>query len=1292
MSATSSHRRRSRFSRRGARIAVLAVVVLAIALTIGRVLWMRGGERKEGWRQHDEALVLFEAERYEEAIAAYRAILERSPDDKIARFNLGLALVRTGESSGWDEIQAVAAADTGFDAAQLALVDRAVDLGDLSEAVQRLTLVVERPPYPPGARARLAELMLATGRRAAAMRELRRVVESGDGGPLVTASAAIRLAREHGRQADLHESPAAERRRERQAYQVAIQEIERSGVFSQPPDAWDAETIAISTLRPFALAALGRQEEALGAVALALDAPLDASRRATLRVLRAQLLWLEGDAQRAERELADALAEEQAPDPQAYRAAADLYESRGFRARAVEVLRSGVANHPSDEALRLSLARVLFLSGQADEAESVLRGDDEYPTSDAALLFLGDLRRYVGNRDGARNAYTILQERRPHRLDVRLRLASVDAQHRFEGGTSAADAAAALEDAASAALERDPDDAEALLARARARLLRLGEDAGADALRPVIDDLVRVIDADPLQFEAHILLAHVRSRIGYHQDAAVGLERVLARLPVERPFLRILLSRAYLGMGASQAALEQARRAVDGLGDDSRALLAVVDAASMAGERDAAVEALVRLTRVEPDEVSYHVTLAVIHVQAGDAAAADTWFASAEAIAESRPDEDERARELKEIASARAAAYLDRGDERGALTTLERLLERYPSRAEAHVAHGRLLLALGQAAGAERAFQTAVGLAPESLLPRRALVDLWCDRGELTAELTDVVRRMREVGGPAPMVLYAEGRLAFLQGDLQVARTKLEECAQDLADDADVQYALGIVLSQTGRLDASVTALERAVSLAPRSERARDALARARFALARELARRGRIRAARDLLAGTVRADPGAERPRRALAGLIGMTEGVEVSEQRIREMLSRNPDDVVLRQMLAAALVRSGDHAGATRELLRVAEGAPEDWTVWASLSLVRLRMEDHEGAARFADRARQAAPDDPRSLGPTLQLLTTTGRMAQAQRLLDEAVAAAPDEPQLYLLRALLHARNERYEDVVADASRALELSPSMTAAGHLAVYSLRYGMRDAARAEAFARSCADRAPDVAEYVFLIGWLAADRGDDEAALSALIPLAAREPPHQVAIDAVAMLLLRAQRTAEARENLARGLSVNPENPNFHYLHAQSLLQDAVAAGDAEVLGSERSAVIASLERTLELAPAHHTARNNLAFVLMAEEERRAEALDHALRAVDDAPRHAAYRDTLGTIQLRMDRAAEALETFRGALATIAESRMELDRQMDAAGGEPDATLRRFRRRLERQEAEIRGHFEEAQRLSGGE
>ena len=1293
--SSSPSRRRSGLARRPVRIALLVIVGLGVAITAARVVWLRRGADagRERWRLHDEAMLLFEAEQYEEAAAAYRRVLVDKPTDRTARFNLGLCLVRIGDDTGWAEIEAVAEEDSNFDDAQVALADRAMSRGDVRTAIDHLMIAIDRPPEPPGARWHLAELLIAAGRRGEAMEHLRRVIEQ-DGDEdfaLFRASAAIALAREHGRQADLHRSPLDERARESRYYRHALQEIERTRVLDRAPEDWDERSMAIAALHPFALAALGKNEEALGSIELALRAPLDGGVRAELRVLRAQLFWLEGDAVRADAELAAAIESRGAIDAQGYLAAADLLESRGFRERAAEVLRRGVSLHTRDERMRISLARLLFLSGRVDEAAGVLAGSTEAPATDAMELFRGDLERYRGDRGSARTIYASLLQSDPQRLDVQIRLASLDAQAAFEDGTADVTAIDALENVATEALASRPSDAEAGLALARARILRLRVTPEADRaaeLTDIRDVLVRAIDSDPLLFEAHIVLAHVQLQLGNRYEAALGLERVIAALPVERPLLRVLLSDAYRGLGAHERALEEARLAVDGLGEDPRALGVLVSAARLAGQRDIALDALRRLIVVEPEHLAHRLDVAYLLSDAGDVAGAEACFAEAKRLTMEIADEEERASRLQQIAGVEATTYAARGDVGGARRAFEQILERFPGRVDAQIAYGRLLRATGSPDEAERYFQDALAVEPDSLRARRELVDLWADSGELTPALVEVVKRMRVLGGDAALVLYCEGRIAALQDDLQLARERLERCVQGIPDDADAQYALGVVLSRAGRLEDSVAALERASALAPGSVRVRDTLARARFALARELARLGRVNAARSLLEGVVEADPDAAEPRRALAGLLGLTLDVDIGEPQIREMLARDPDDAVVRRMLATALIQKNDFAAASRELLRVAEAEPGDWTVWSTLSLVRLRLGDEAGAERWATRAREAAPDDPRSMAPRLQLLVHQGRSAEAGSLLDAAVVAHPDAGYFLLLRAVLHARESRWEDAVADATRALDVSPGMTRAAHLGVYALRYGLASPARALEFAHACVRRAPDVSEYVFLVGWLASDSGDGEAALEALRPLAERDPPHQPAVESMALILTRRGETTAAREWLDRGLEVNPENPNFHYLLAQSLLADAVADGDPECRGTSRGAVIAALERTLELAPRHHTARNNLAFVLSIDDERLPDALEHALRAGGEAPKHAAYADTIGTILTRMNRLTEAIESFQRGLAIVRESRAILEQPQGVLARSEPGRRERLRRRLERQEAEIRRHYDEALRL----
>ncbi len=1283
-------RKRSPLARRRVRVALVIVVLSVSLFTIARILGggrSSGGER-EHWRHHDEALVLFEAGRFSEAAERYRAIVDERPNDKTATFNLGLSLLKSDEAErraeGWLAIEAVAARDPDFDAAHAKLAYRALAEGRRDDAIRALQNVVANPPEPPGARSTLAEMLVRQGRRGEALTHFRQVLDDDVAPALFRAQAALNLARQHGRRAALHPSPAREQAREEVAYKTALQIIETA-----LGDAAAEGRRELLAMRPFALLALDRYDEALGAMVVALEEVQDPTQRAGLRALRAEIFWREGDETRARAELDAVLASAVSPDAATFLAVADLYESQRLRERAIDVLRRGTAAHPDDRPLRMTLARTLFLAGRPAEADLVLGDEDGISDDDDLMVLRGTIRRAQGDLVGARRAYQIVLSRSPSRADVRLRLHAAAAEMALTAPETAPDAIDDLERIGRELLAAEPGSSEARLGVARALLLR--RDAGEAALAEAHSLLGEALELDPLLFEAHIAMAFANLRMERFDEAAQALERVIEALPTERPLLRVLLARAYLGVGDPRSAYEQAQRAVDGLGNDAAALTVLVRAAVLASEPESALRTLRQLAALEPDNIVHPLDQAFLHAGQAEMGAAREKLADAEAIAESMADTDARSAALRSVTEAKARIFALAGDVAGAKGAFAALIGRLPKDVEARVRYGRFLAATGDGDEAERIFLQAIRIDEVSLTPRRALVELWTDRGDLTQDLAEQVRRMRIVGNDDPVVLYAEGRLAALQGDLRTARERLEAAVAERPDDGDFLYALGIVLSRAGDLDAAVGVLERAVARVPESVPARDALSRARFSRAGELARVGRVRAARALLQETIRDEPQANAPRLALADLLRMTGEADLSESQIRGMLARDPDDVLARRMLATALARRGRMAEAVRELLRVTEAEPEIWTGWAALSAAYLELGDVPNAEATATRCRNAAPREPASLSATIQVLVTSERPTEAARQVEAAIVAAPEESLYRLMRAMLHAQAEEHEATVTAAAQALDLAPSLSQAARLAVNALRFGLGESERALEFATKRAERAPDVADLAYLVGWLQAQRGDPGGALATLLPLAEAQPPHQAALASCAMILIEQRDTTAARALLDAGLRVNPENSNFHFMRAQAVLVDALAMGDATVEGASRRVALHSLERVIELVPWHHTARNNLAFILSAETETLGAALEHAERAVKEAPGHAPYADTLGTIQVKLGQLDEAIATFEGALAVIqkAHTRLSVEAKGAIAQNEPER-LRQLQVRLDRQEADLRAHYADAIRRRG--
>jgi tetratricopeptide (TPR) repeat protein len=170
------------------------------------------------------------------------------------------------------------------------------------------------------------------------------------------------------------------------------------------------DTLEAFEPRILALLDLGRLEEASEALA-------EAGRRLVeLEAGEGVLAWHcsttaafeheSGDLERA-RETWIACLDAHPTDPQVLSSAMNFYDAQGEPDRALEVLRAAFAGAPTSRTLRVALSQRLRLTGDAAEAEAVLREatrHEDPKLAAAAWMDLGDLRSALGEHGAAADA------------------------------------------------------------------------------------------------------------------------------------------------------------------------------------------------------------------------------------------------------------------------------------------------------------------------------------------------------------------------------------------------------------------------------------------------------------------------------------------------------------------------------------------------------------------------------------------------------------------------------------------------------------------------------------------------------------------------------------------------------------------------------------------------------------------------------------------------------------------------------------------------------------------------
>jgi tetratricopeptide (TPR) repeat protein len=385
---------------------------------------------------------------------------------------------------------------------------------------------------------------------------------------------------------------------------------------------------------------------------------------------------------------------------------------------------------------------------------------------------------------------------------------------------------------------------------------------------------------------------------------------------------------------------------------------------------EAAVRAVMRASMDAPDQPDLLEAAAALHVRLGHSLEGEATALAALARDPARP------RLYALLSEARRA----RGDLSSALRAVEDGLRRAPLDAALGVEHGMVLVAAGDLAGAERAWQAVLG--KETLCPPAfvSLAGLATKRGDPVAAeaLVDAALAARD---GHPDVLRCALRLAHGAEAAGLARSArvgalARALLERVPEDAGAMLALAQSMVQAGDTREALATFARAESMAPRTALAAEAQ-RGRFAAAEPLAW-----LEVDSLLRAVAVD----RPRASLdslsvrAGRLALEHPVWPAWLALGVIERRRGAFVAAREALTAAIEAADGAADAHRELARALSA-----------------LGDGAASLRHAERAIALAGETPAALGALGEALLAVGRRVEGEAAIARARALAPDDADL-------------------------------------------------------------------------------------------------------------------------------------------------------------------------------------------------------------------------------------------------------------------------------------------------------
>lgn len=680
-----------------------------------------------------------------------------------------------------------------------------------------------------------------------------------------------------------------------------------------------------------------------------------------------------------------------------------------------------------------------------------------------------------------------------------------------------------------AALAREPLHLEARIARAGIWLdLRQPDRAMAD-----ITELRKAHPKDPRADYLAAVIAEGKGDKAGSQAAMRRVAELIAPVPIE--FLRFRSQLLMLG-GLSHYALNEPQKAKPYLEylikqqprNPSSKLLAQI--LYNEGQVENGIQVLENYLRSQPQDIQAIALVASGHSLQGRNAKATQLMMQALS-----------SRDSPELRSVLGQSLMRSGKFEDAQRELENAWKRDATHAPTGTALALLYLRTQQAPKAVAVARAVTQLGPNTASNQQLLGMAQAANGDLKGARAsfDNALKLDRTMAEAQMSL---ARLDAREGKVAEARKRLEQLHR--ADEKRVEPMLelaGLSRSQN-QLDEAVRWLEKAVTMAGQ----------------REL------------------------RPSFALVDLHLSRNQAPQALEAAKVLFNKGPEDPMVLVAYARAQLANNDLAGAKPTLVQASRRMPFGADSYIEIANLQFTAGDLAGAGYTLSKVLEAVPDAPRALVLQATIDMQQGDLKAAATHTSRLRALRPKDAATLLLAAELAMANKKPAEALAALRTAHEVQPSTATTMRLFLHLAEHDKGNAAEgvAEAWLRKQAGDVPvrrALAEHQ-------ASRGSWAKAESSYQELLRRNPNDAHALNNLALLLLRANKTIEALALTERAMKAAPGVPvvidthawalhrNGKHDQALSLLRDArLRAPENAEIRYHLAAVLAKLGRNAE-------------------------------------------------------------------------------------------------------------------------
>jgi putative PEP-CTERM system TPR-repeat lipoprotein len=600
-----------------------------------------------------------------------------------------------------------------------------------------------------------------------------------------------------------------------------------------------------------------------------------------------------------------------------------------------------------------------------------------------------------------------------------------------------------------------------------------------------------------------------------------------------------------------------------------------------------------------------------------------------------------------------------------------------PDYAPAIALAGSIALAQGALEAAETHARKLADRTPNSIEGVRLLAAVHLRRNDAERAL-QTAKSLLDRGVQDPVLLGIAGEAALRRNDVVAATGYFERASKLDPGNALRRTSLGLAQIAAGRNDLGFGTLESAAEIDANSAQADLALISARM----------RAKQYDQALAAIDRLEK--KQPGKPLAhGLRGSVHlarsDVASARASFEAALRADPTYFPATASLAELDVRAGKPDDARKRLEAAVQKDPRN--VQAAIALARLmertgaKTEDVEALLK---RTRGANPD---SIEPALalaQLQIRTNRARDAIPTLQQSLNQHPDDRRLLEVLGTAFLRSDEKQQAIDTFEKLVALEPNSTSA-LIRLGEIKANSGDTTGAMAAFRQAASLDPKAPGPQVAIAALLVKDGKIAEARRIATTMQKELPSSAAGLALEGDLLAAERKWPEAADAYRRAAAVERSPQLVIKRHvalmragrsqeASTVLADAIRsapgdvalqmyAGEVAVSGKQWQAAVGHYEAVIAAAPANAVARNNLAWSL--HELGDPKALEHAEEAYRLAPRAPAILDTLAAIVAERGDSKRAVGLLKEATALSPDApalRLHYARVLAKSGDRPAA------------------------------